>query len=220
MRQDKKQKDRPAIVLALCFCLMALVSVFVVKANIDKVKNAVESNETADVIKEKAVDENEETSPDIVDSLDNPNTAEEAPDTAQASEFIIPVSGDIIMDYSMDMPIYWKTLDQYMTHSGLDIAAPAGTSVSACADGTVTKIEEDDKLGIVVEINHGDNVISVYGNLAKKDLIELGEIVSAGAPIGQIGQTSLFEFEEDDHLHFEMKKNGEPTDPRNYISGL
>ena len=120
----------------------------------------------------------------------------------------------------MDMPIYQKTLDQYMTHSGLDIAAPVGTAVNACAGGTVTRIEEDDKLGIIVEINHGNDTLSVYGNLAKKGLIELGEIVSKGDPIGQVGQTSLFEFEEEEHLHFEMRKGGEPTDPRDYIKGL
>ena len=124
------------------------------------------------------------------------------------------------MDFSMDMPIYQKTLDQYMTHSGLDIAAPVGTAVNACAGGTVTRIEEDDKLGIIVEINHGNDTLSVYGNLAKKGLIELGEIVSKGDPIGQVGQTSLFEFEEEEHLHFEMRKGGEPTDPRDYIKGL
>ena len=217
MRQDKKQKDKPAIVLVLCFCLMALVSVFIVKANVDKVKDAVE---TAEVVKEKAVDEKEEASTEIIDSRDNSDADNDGSDSTGDSSFIVPVNGEIIMDYSMDMPIYWKTLDQYMTHSGLDIAAPAGTSVKACADGTVTKIEEDDKLGITVEINHGNDVISVYGNLAKKDLIELGEIVSCGTPIGQIGQTSLFEFDEEDHLHFEMRKGNEPTDPRNYISNL
>ena len=59
MRQDRKQKDKPAIALVLCFCLMALVSVFVVKANIDKIKDNMQSNKAADVVKEKAVDENE-----------------------------------------------------------------------------------------------------------------------------------------------------------------
>ena len=124
------------------------------------------------------------------------------------------------MDFSMDMPIYQKTLDQYMTHSGIDIAAPEGTGVSACAAGTVTRIEEDDKLGIVVEINHGNNLLSVYGNLAGDGLIELGEIVSRGDTIGKVGRTSLFEFGEDDHLHFEMRKNGDPVAPGSYIKGL
>ena len=220
MRQDRKQKDKPAIALVLCFCLMALVSVFVVKANIDKIKDNMQSNKAADVVKEKAVDENEETNTNIVDSRDNSAADGNNSDSSTDTEYIVPITGDIIMDVSMDMPIYQKTLDQYMTHSGLDIAAPVGTAVNACAGGTVTRIEEDDKLGIIVEINHGNDTLSVYGNLAKKGLIELGEIVSKGDPIGQVGQTSLFEFEEEEHLHFEMRKGGEPTDPRDYIKGL
>ncbi len=220
MRQDRKQKDKPAIALVLCFCLMALVSVFVVKANIDKIKDNMQSNKAADVVKEKAVDENEETNTNIVDSRDNSAADGNNSDSSTDTEYIVPITGDIIMDFSMDMPIYQKTLDQYMTHSGLDIAAPVGTAVNACDGGTVTRIEEDDKLGIIVEINHGNDTLSVYGNLAKKGLIELGEIVSKGDPIGQVGQTSLFEFEEEEHLHFEMRKGGEPTDPRDYIKGL
>lgn len=220
MRQDKKQKDKPAIALVLCFCLMALVSVFVVKANIDKIKDNMQSNKAADVVKEKAVDENEKTDTNIVDSRDNTGTDSNSSESAADTEYIVPITGDIIMDFSMDMPIYQKTLDQYMTHSGIDIAAPVETAVNACAGGTVTRIEEDDRLGIIVEINHGNGMLSVYGNLAKKGLIELGEIVSKGDTIGQVGQTSLFEFEEEEHLHFEMRKDEQPVDPRNYIKGL
>lgn len=220
MRQDRKQKDRSAAALVLCFCLMALISVFAVKAGIDKVRDNMQSENAADVVKEKAVDENSDASSDIIDSRDNAATHENDSDTSDASEFIVPVTGEIIMDYSMDMPVYWKTLDQYMTHSGVDISAPKGTSVSACAAGTVTRIEEDDKLGIIVEINHGNNIISVYGNMGKENLIELGEVVSRGDIIGEVGKTSLFEFEEEDHLHFEIRKNNEPVDPGNYISGL
>ena len=49
------------------------------------------------------------------------------------------------------------------------------------------------------------------------DLAELGEVVSAGDDIGKTGKTSLFEFDSPDHLHFEMRKDGEPVDPGDYI---
>lgn len=218
MRQDKKQKDRPAIALVLCFCMMALVSLFIVKANIDKVRNNMEGDNVADVVKEKPVNESEKNKNDIVDSADNEksNSKNNTEDSAPA-EFIVPLNGEIIMEYSMDMPIYWETLDQYMTHGGVDIAAPSGTSVKACAGGTVTRVEEDDKFGIVAEINHGNDVISLYGNLAKDGLVEVGDVVKQGDTLGKIGQSSLFEFESPDHLHFEMQVKGEPADPSNYI---
>ena len=86
------------------------------------------------------------------------------------------------------MPIYWETLDQYMTHDGIDLAAPAGTSVKTCASGTVTRIEKDDRYGMIVEISHGNDLLSLYGNLAEDDLVELGEVVSRGDVIGKVGK--------------------------------
>lgn len=218
MRQDKKKKDRSAAALVLCFCLMAIVSVFAVQASITKVKNNISGTQAADVVKQKAVDaadENADASDakgTVVDSLGSSEEEKEI-----SSEYIFPVNGDIIREHSMEMPVYWETLDQYMTHSGVDISAEPGTQVMACAAGTVTRIEENDEMGITVEINHGDDLISVYSNLAADGLIELGEIVKRGTVIGQIGQSSMFEFKEPDHLHFEMMREGEPADPLDYI---
>lgn len=219
MRADKKKANKPAAALVMCFCLMALVSLFVVKASIDKVKNSME---TADVVKKQAVDEIEKAEPKVVDSIDNGNSGDAAENGGEnnaqnSSDHIFPVEGDIIMEYSMDMPIYWKTLDQYMVHAGIDISSEAGTPVQACAGGTVTKIEEDDGMGVTIEINHGNGLISVYSNLAADGLIELGEVVTQGTVIGKVGQSAMFEFESPDHLHFEMKKNGEYVDPMDYL---
>ena len=94
------------------------------------------------------------------------------------------------------MPTYWETLDQYMTHDGIDLAAPAGTSVKTCASGTVTRIEKDDRYGMIVEISHGNDLLSLYG------------------------KTSPFEASGAEHLHFSMKLKDEPVDPGKYIKGL
>lgn len=212
MRQDRKKSNKPAAALAMCFCLMALVSIFAVQSSINKVKDNMQ---TADVVKKQAVEESKESAPEIVDSRDNINSSDESP--ATSSDFIFPVEGEIIMEYSMDMPIYWKTLDQYMVHSGVDIASETGTAVQACADGTVTKIEEDDKMGVTVEINHGDGLISVYSNLASDGLIELGEVITQGTVIGKVGQSAMFEFDSADHLHFEMHKGDEVVNPMDYL---
>ena len=201
----------PAAALILCFCLMALISIFMVKASIDKVKNSME---TADVVKKQAVEDVEKPEPQVVDSVENADVQDES---NSSSEFIFPVEGEIIMEHSMDMPVYWKTLDQYMTHSGIDIASETGTAVQAFAGGTVTKIDEDDSMGVTVEINHGNGLISVYSNLAADGLIELGEVVPQGTVIGKVGQSSLFEFESPDHLHFELIKGGQPVDPLDYL---
>ena len=218
MRQARKQKDKTAAVLVLCFCLMALVSVFAVKANIDKLKPGMDDTGTTDVVKKQAVEQEAETvaEDDIVDSRDQAGES----GRASSPEFIVPIEGKIIMDYSMDMPIYWATLDQYMTHEGIDIASSVGTEVKSCASGTVTRVDEDDRFGITVEINHGEGLISVYGNLQNEGLIELGEVVDQGKVIGRVGQSSMFEFNDPEHLHFAMRLNGSPVDPHDYISSL
>lgn len=212
MRSDKKKSSKPAAALVMCFLLMALVSVFAVKNSIDKVKDSME---TADVIKHHAVEDTKKAAAQVVDSRDDLGKDSAKPETP--SDYIMPVEGEVLMEYSMDMPIYWKTLDQYMTHNGLDIAAPAGTPVQSCAAGTVTKIEEHDTMGVTVHINHGNGLISIYSNLASDGLIELGEVVTQGQVIGKVGNSSLFEFESPDHLHFEMLLNNEHTDPGEYI---
>ena len=196
MRQERKQKDKTAAVLVLCFCLMALVSVFAVQAVEQEAETVAED--------------------DIVDSRDQAGES----GRASSPEFIVPIEGKIIMDYSMDMPIYWATLDQYMTHEGIDIASSVGTEVKSCASGTVTRVDEDDRFGITVEINHGEGLISVYGNLQNEGLIELGEVVDQGKVIGRVGQSSMFEFNDPEHLHFAMRLNGSPVDPHDYISSL
>lgn len=241
VRQDRKQKDKPAAALALCFCLMALVSVFAVKSNIDKVNDNMADTESSQVLKEKSVEnaedvaEKTETSTEIVDSREDgsqenhtndagydegADTDENGSSAGSASEYIMPVEGEIIMEYSTDMPIYWQTLDQYMTHSGIDIASAAGAPVQACAAGTVTKIEENGKMGITVEINHGNDLISVYSNLASDGLVELGEVVKKGAVIGKVGQSAMLEFESPDHLHFEMRLGENPVNPGDYFTTL
>ena len=170
MRQEKKVKDRPAIALVLFFCLAALVAVFAVTSTVNKVRDNLQIDKAAEVVKKKAVSKtSENTAAEVVDSQDSKSSGSNS-----SASFIKPLSGEVIQKYSMDMPIYWETLDQYMTHDGIDLAAPAGTSVKTCASGTVTRIEKDDRYGMIVEISHGNDLLSLYGNLAEDGLVELG----------------------------------------------
>ena len=215
MRQEKKQRDRPAIALVLFFCLAALVAVFAVTSTVNKVRDNMQVDKAAKVIKKKTVNKtSDKTAAKVIDSQDSSSGS------SSSSGFVKPLSGEVIQKYSMDMPIYWETLDQYMTHDGVDLAAPAGTSVKTCASGTVTRIEKDDRYGMIVEISHGNDLLSLYGNLAEDGLVELGEVVSCGDVIGKVGKTSTFEACGAEHLHFSLKLKDEPVDPGKYIKGL
>ena len=222
--QKKKEKDKVAIVLMLAFCVIALTSIFTVKSNIDKIN---ESNKDI-IVSENAKTDNkqEEANPDndgsaqasgnipTVDSLDEGNGA------ASASDFINPIkdeSAKVTNPYSMDKLIYSVTLDQYMTHCGMDIEAPEDTQVMAAAAGTVTAVYDDDRYGTSVEITHPNDIVTIYSNLSTAEMVEVGDTVTSGQIIGGVGSTGLFESLEPAHLHFEMLKGGVYVDPAEYI---
>ena len=116
------------------------------------------------------------------------------------------------------MVIYNLTLDQYMTHPGIDFEAPTGSSVKAVADGTITEVYTDDAYGITIEITHKDGYISRYANLATDKLCEKGDTVKQGQVISNIGKSALYESMDKAHLHFELLKNGKVCDPTKVLA--
>lgn len=219
MREVKKRKDKVALALVLCFCVVALTSVFAVKSSLDKFKSTDEKNVQ---ISKDAKTETQQEAPAVSETMPVVDSKENtAPSAEQKSEdFIAPVEGKIIMKYSMDMPIYSKTLDQYMTHPGVDIQAPLNSEVKAIAGGTVTKATEDDRYGMMIEIDHGNGIISTYSNLADTNLVELGDVIKQGDIIGSVGKTALFESMEPAHVHLEMTRNSAYINPTKHIKSL
>lgn len=225
MREVKKKKDRTALTLVLCFCVVALTSVFAVKANLDKFNTAEKDLEISKSAKTETEGTETAVKAPVVDSKDTEKnskskTTKQTKPKAAAADYIAPVKGKVQMKYSMDMPIYSKTLDQYMTHSGIDIAAPLSSKVKAIAGGTVTKVLDDDRYGTTVEITHGNGIVSIYSNLTQQGLAETGDVVKQGDIIGAIGETALFETLEESHVHVEMTRDGAYVDPQEYIKGL
>jgi murein DD-endopeptidase MepM/ murein hydrolase activator NlpD len=95
-------------------------------------------------------------------------------------------------------------------HHGLDIAAPVGTPVIAADSGMVAFAGRLPYYGLVVRIDHGGGkVVTVYGHLSKI-LVKQGQVVDRGTVIGEVGSTGR---STGPHLHFEVRLNGETTDP-------
>ena len=219
MHEKSKTKTRASIALALCFCVVALTSFLAVKSSLDKINDmGTTASDT-----QTPVSGNREASAQtpIVDSqgssTQDPGTSTEK---AAPADYIPPVDGTIQLKYSMDSLVYSKTLDQYMTHPGVDISAASSTEVLAIADGTVSKVYNDDRYGVTVHITHKDGLVSIYSNLAEQGLAETGDDVSQGSIIGRVGDTALFESLEESHLHFEMTKDGNPVDPGEFIEAF
>ena len=133
--------------------------------------------------------------------------------------FVMPCDGGVLSAASLTVPVYSITMNDHRTHTGVDIAASEGSPVVSCADGVVVSVFEDPMMGMTVEVDHGGEVTSVYRNLSLEAApgLAVGTAVSAGDVLGAVGSTALVECEEESHLHFELKVNGEYVDPAEYI---
>lgn len=235
--QKKKEKDKVAATLILAFCVIALTSVFTIKANIEKINGSntglpvSEKAATSDTdLKNKK--SNGDTSQNtsnvsvnvpVVDSNRNSSDNNSGNNTKQSFSFANPVNSDeavVSNEYAMEHLVYSVTLDQYMTHCGIDIEAPEDSQVTAVASGTVTAVYTDDRYGKSIEITHSDGsgLVSIYSCLSTTEMVETGDTVSTGQIIGGVGSTALFESLEPSHLHFELLKDGIYVDPGDYIA--
>ena len=102
----------------------------------------------------------------------------------------------------------------YKLHTGTDIGAPTGTSFVAAAYGVVVKAEYNTAYGNMVIIDHGGGVQTLYAH-GSEIVVSLGQILNAGDQVLKVGSTG---YSTGPHAHFEVRINGEPQDPMNYIS--
>jgi murein DD-endopeptidase MepM/ murein hydrolase activator NlpD len=219
---NKKPNDRVAVALVLCFCVVAIASIFTMRSNFSQLD--LDNDDKINIARDEQQEPEEQKVIEPVPTVDStakkPEPAEKSPEKSgksAATAFTIPVAGEISKEFSVDIPIYSLTLDQYIIHSGIDIQAPADTKVLAAAAGTVTKVYNDDKLGITIEIAHGNGLVTKYSNLSTTKMVEEGDVVEKGQAISGIGNSALFESLESPHLHFEVLKDGVAIDPREFI---
>ena len=98
-------------------------------------------------------------------------------------------------------------------HEGLDFTAAAGTPIYAAASGIVTVAEQTPDYGKIIKINHGSGIETRYAHTSLM-LVKAGDKVEKGQLIAQVGNTGR---STGAHLHFEVRLNGAPLDPRKYL---
>ena len=99
-------------------------------------------------------------------------------------------------------------------HPFVDIAAPENSPVSAVLDGTVVFAAWTEETGYTIQIQHDNDIISIYKHNSKI-LKKSGERVKAGTAIALLGSTGTLS--SGNHLHFELWHKGVPVDPEKYI---
>ena len=145
------------------------------------------------------------------------NAKAEEKETKKELSFIKPVEGEIAKEYAKDNLIYSATLEEWTTHTGMDIKADKTTVVKAAESGTVKTIKNDPRYGLTIVIEHEDNMQTIYSNLLTSEFVVEGEKVEKGQSIGTVGNTAVFEIADEPHLHFEILKDSLPVDPSIYI---
>lgn len=98
-------------------------------------------------------------------------------------------------------------------HSGLDFAAPSGTTVLSAGKGVVTYVGTRSGYGNVVEVTHVNGLVSRYAHLSGF-LSEEGQAVNTGTPIAKVGSTGR---STGPHLHFEVRKSDSAINPRAFL---
>lgn len=127
-----------------------------------------------------------------------------------------PVNGEVIMKYSMDSTIYYKTLGLYKVNPAVNIAASAGTEVIAAASGVANAINVSDETGTTVSIAIGNNYVTTYGLLDDVKL-KKGMTVVAGDVIGKVAEPTRYYTEEGANLYFKLTVDDKPVDPVAYF---
>ena len=131
----------------------------------------------------------------------------ETPHSVLALLSSIPVEGDISSMFGMRR-LSSKTKRVRM-HTGVDITAERGSPVLAAASGVVSFVGHWAAYGKIVEIDHGNGLVTRYAHLDRHAVAE-GATVVAGDPIGAVGRTGRTTGA---HLHFETLVNGRSVDP-------
>lgn len=145
----------------------------------------------------------------IIDHTDIPaGTRLKVPGVVISSGLMWPVPGKISSGYG-------KRGRRF--HWGIDIPAPRGTPIRAASDGLVLasadRVKGYSGYGRIVIIEHGRGIRTLYAHNSKNH-VKAGTCIKAGEVLGRVGATGRAT---GNHLHFEVRKDGRPVNPLNYL---
>lgn len=134
----------------------------------------------------------------------------------ESSKLLWPVDGTILMSYSMDKTVYFSTLDQYKYNPAVIISGAEGDQVICGTTGVVKSIDVAADTGTTVNVDIGSGYELLYGQL-KEVPVKVGDYVEAKSVLGYVGQPTKYYSVEGCNVYFEMRKDGQPIDPVEYL---
>ena len=133
------------------------------------------------------------------------------------SQLLWPVDGNVLMSYSMDKTVYFSTLDQYRYNPAMILSGAVGDNVITAAPGIVKSIDDSAQTGITVTMDMGNGYECIYGQLKEVQVL-VGDYLEAGNVIGYLDIPTKYYSLEGCNLYFEMRKDGQPVNPMDYLA--
>lgn len=216
--------------LGLCVLCVGIAALAALKPKQDAAKEEPQQAESAASTEDEHLNEAiaeqkppqeasvEETSKPVLAVEEEAKPKEEKPKEPKTeNKAASPVKGKVIWGFAVKELLYSKTLEQWTTHEGVDLAAKLGEEVHAIKAGTVKSVSTDDALGVMVKVDHGGGLVSVYANLEEGPKVKEGLRIDAGAVVGKVGESAVSECCLEPHLHFALYKDDEPVNPAKYV---
>ena len=216
-RMTRKKLLTRALLIAACLMVIAAVTVTCVFAANDWGRNfSTVDQDDNNQIQNPGKDDDDEQTGGGDQTDDNDDQTDDDKPTATDTTFALPVSDvDIVTGYVFCKDV---TLGHYHFHSGLDLAADAGTEVVSCLDGTVESVVVGDRLnGTTVTISHDNGLKTVYSFIDAAEGLEAGQSVERGEVIGTVAEANGAEMALGPHLHFAVYEDGELANPEDYL---
>lgn len=184
--------------------------------------NKTTENNSANEIKNVSTKgKNENKTKNNTIETNSENTEKIKKENAQKEEKIeleAPIKGEILREFAKDSLVFSNTLQEWVTHNGIDIKADKTSVVKSAANGTVSAIKNDPRYGLTVIINHDNGYQTIYSNLLTAEFVVKGEKVEKGQSIGTVGNSASFEIDDEYHLHFELLRDNKYLDPTQYMN--
>ena len=143
--------------------------------------------------------------------LDLKNSLAEKNERLAATPSIWPTNGEVTSRFGWrSSPWGWGS----SWHPGIDIANDIGTSIQAAADGVITSSGWYGGYGKMIEIDHGNGIVTIYGHNSEL-LVSVGQRVKKGQAIASMGNTGI---STGPHLHYEVRVNGSAVNPASFLT--
>lgn len=220
------------ITAAVCLGLMAVAIGVIYRASSNLISEiAYDGQQTEYIITEEAqAEKTDEADPRLTEEViteetekqtteavttTEPATTKEATTEVQVgnygnTSYILPVTEDILKDYS-ESPVYDETMVDWRVHKAIDFVCEKGTPTYAAGNGKVTKVYSDTSYGYCIEIDFGE-FTGRYCGLEQGTTVKIDAEVKKGDLIGNTGDLPC-ESEQEAHFHFETLKDGKHVDP-------